>query len=58
MTSLTELYLYGTQIRDAGLVHLKGLTSLKELSLDGTQIRGAGLAELKAALPKCEVTGP
>ena len=39
--------LYGTQITDAGLVHLKGLASLTELSLDETQITDAGLVHLK-----------
>ena len=39
--------LIGTQITDAGLVHLKDLTSLKDLYLDGSQITGAGLVHLK-----------
>ena len=36
-----------TQITDAGLVHLKGLTSLRSLSLRYTQITDAGLQHLK-----------
>jgi internalin A len=39
--------LRGTQITDAGLEHLKGLTSLKSLYLNGTQITDAGLEHLK-----------
>ena len=39
---------YNTQITDAGLVHLKGLTSLKSLSLDHTQISDTGLEHLKS----------
>ena len=37
----------GTQITDAGLKHLKGLTSLTVLSLRQTQITDAGLEPLK-----------
>ncbi len=36
-----------TQITDAGLEHLKGLTSLKQLDLRDTQITDAGLVHLK-----------
>ena len=43
-----------TQITDAGLVHLEGLTSLQMLSLGYTQITDAGLAILKEALPNCD----
>jgi hypothetical protein len=37
----------GTQIKDAGLSHLKGLTYLQTLGLDETQITDAGLVHLK-----------
>ena len=47
--------LAGTQVTDAGLVHLKGLTKLKRLSLQGSQVTRAGVAELKKALPKCSI---
>jgi outer membrane protein assembly factor BamB/uncharacterized protein YjbI with pentapeptide repeats len=36
-----------TQVTDAGLVHLQGMTSLTGLSLVGTQITDAGLEQLK-----------
>ena len=39
--------LNNTQITDAGLEHLKGLTSLEELLLAATQITDAGLEHLK-----------
>ena len=37
----------GTQVTDAGLEHLKGLSRLQELYLDGTQVTDAGLEHLK-----------
>ena len=39
--------LIDTQVTDAGLVHLKGLTNLEVLSLEGTQVTDAGLVHLK-----------
>ena len=42
-----RLNLSHTQVTDAGLVHLKGLTKLGQLCLDNTQITDAGLAHLK-----------
>jgi hypothetical protein len=36
-----------TQVSDAGLVHLKGLTGLKYLRLSHTKITGTGLLHLK-----------
>ena len=44
---ITSIDLRGTQVTDAGLVHLKGLTSLKELILSYTQITDARLLHLK-----------
>ena len=44
---ITSIDLRGTQVTDAGLVHLKGLTSLRLLALDGTQVTDAGLAHLQ-----------
>ena len=53
------LNLGSTQITDAGLEHLKGLTSLTTLYLANTKITDAGLAErlaeIKAALPNCVI---
>ena len=56
LTSLETLRLAGTQITDAGLVHLKALTSLQVLSLDNTQVTDAGVAKLKEALPDCRIS--
>ena len=44
---VVEIDLLGTQVTDAGLVHLKGLSSLNWLDLDGTQLTDAGLIDLK-----------
>ena len=52
---VVELALSSTQITDAGLVHLKGLTELTSLGLSSTQVTDAGIAELKKALPKCAI---
>ena len=41
------LCLDGTQVTDAGLEHLKGLTRLQSLDLSGTQVTDAGLEHLK-----------
>ena len=38
---------YITQLTDAGLAHLKGLTNLQTLDLKGTQVSDAGLTHLK-----------
>ena len=46
--NLTDLWLGGTDITDAGLVQLKGITSLKLLTLDSDMhITDAGLEHLK-----------
>ena len=46
--NLTDLWLGGTDITDAGLAQLKGITSLKLLTLDGDiHISDAGLEHLK-----------
>ena len=55
LAGLETLRLASTQVTDAGLVHLKGLTSLAHLNLTGTQITDAGLAKFKEALPNCEI---
>ena len=39
--------LTNTQVSDAGLVHLKGLTNLRQLNLRNTRISDAGLVHLK-----------
>ena len=44
---VVEVDLNGTQVTDAGLVHLKGMTKLKELGLEGTGVTDAGVMHLK-----------
>ncbi|MGO8753589.1 MAG: hypothetical protein ACLQNE_47250 [Thermoguttaceae bacterium] len=46
-TNVVEVALDHTQVTDAGLAHLKGLTQLQQLSLDNTQVTDAGLEHLK-----------
>jgi len=46
----------GTQVTDAGLVHLKGLTKLQQLDLLDTQVTDAGLVHLKG-LTKLKLLG-
>jgi len=52
-----SVFLDGTQITDADLIHLKGLTELEGLYLHGTQITDAGLVHLRD-LPRLEVLKP
>jgi hypothetical protein len=46
LAQVSELNLEGTQVTDAGLAHLAGLTALERLWLIGTQVTDAGLAHL------------
>ena len=41
------LFLSGTQVTDAGVVHLQGLTQLQRLSLGEAQVTDAGLVHLR-----------
>jgi hypothetical protein len=50
-SQLEWLNLDGTQVSDAGLVHLKRLTKLSQLNLFNTRVTDAGVNELKQALP-------
>ena len=53
--SVETLDLSRTQVSDAGLEHLKGLTSLTALDLSGTQVTDEGVEALKAAIPGLRV---
>jgi hypothetical protein len=55
LTRLEHLYIGGTAVTDAGLVHLRGLTRLKELKMPRTKATEAGVAALRAALPQAYV---
>ena len=46
MLELTELYLYESEVSDAGLAHLSNLTNLTILQLYDTEVSDAGLAHL------------
>jgi hypothetical protein len=48
--------LRGTQVTDAGLVHLEGLDNLDFLYLDNTQVTDEGVTKLQKALPNCKIT--
>jgi len=48
LTTLRQLELMQTNVTDAGLVHLKGLTELQRLNLYATQVTDAGLVNLTA----------
>jgi len=50
--------LQGTEISDAGLVHLMGLSNLTDLDLGGTEVSDEGISKLKEALPNCEIDFP
>jgi hypothetical protein len=43
---VVEVNLIGSEVTDAGLAHLAGLTALEALDLDYTQVTDAGLAHL------------
>jgi len=55
LTKLEMLYLYGTQITDAGVTHLERLTGLAILELIGTQVTPEGVKKLQEALPECQI---
>jgi Leucine-rich repeat (LRR) protein len=55
LPGLQRLRLDHTQVTDAGLRHLKGLTRLELLDLDSTQVSDAGVVELQRALPDLKI---
>ena len=55
MTQLEDLELSDTQVTDAGLTHLKGLSRLTYLNLKGTKVTIQGIKELQEALPNCDI---
>jgi hypothetical protein len=44
-----------TQVTDAGLEHIKGLTNLEQLWLIDTKVTDEGVEELEEALPQLQV---
>jgi internalin A len=55
LSNLSQLCLGGTQVTDAGLVHLTSLTRLSQLYLVNTQVTDAGIKELKRAVPSLAI---
>ena len=53
--SVIMVDLGNTQVTDAGLVHLRGLTRVKSLNLHNTQVTDEGVKKLQQALPNCRV---
>jgi len=49
------LKLNNTQVTDAGLKHLSGLSELEFLWVHNTEVTDAGVAELQKALPNCKI---
>jgi len=56
LTKLRSLGLSRTQVTDAGLEHLTGLTNLEKLWLANTQVSDEGVKKLREALRDCEIT--
>ncbi len=52
---LIALHLGGTEITDARLEQLKGLSSLETLDLTETKVTVEGINKLKQALPDCKM---
>lgn len=52
---MLELNLDGTQVTDAGLVHLHGMKELGAVRLQRTKVTRDGARALAAALPRCRV---
>jgi hypothetical protein len=44
-----------SEVTDAGLEHLKGLSRLQQLWLVSTKVTDAGVKKLQQALPKCRI---
>jgi hypothetical protein len=54
MNHLESLLPGNTDVNDAGLETIKGLTHLQNLSLWETKVTDAGVEDLQKALPNCE----
>jgi hypothetical protein len=53
---LHYLNLYGTEVTDAGLEHLKGLKSLESVHLWQSKVTEPGVKKLQTALPNAKIT--
>ena len=52
---MQDIGLSGTQVTDAGLVHLKGLTALRWIELSGSKVTPEGIERLRKSLPNAQV---
>lgn len=52
---VSHVSLANTQVSDAGLTHLQGLTQLQQLYLHSTRVTDPGVAELRKALPNVTI---
>lgn len=50
-----QVRLNGTEITDAGLLHLHRMTNVTELRIENTKVTEAGVVKLQKALPKCRI---
>ena len=55
-SNLDVLNLKNTEVSDAGLTHLKGLSKLTTLCLERTQVTDAGAKELMRAMPTLTIS--
>jgi hypothetical protein len=55
LNQLQQLFLSGTQVTDAGLMHLQEQTQLGELDLRNTKFTNQGVKKLDQALPNCKI---
>ena len=54
--SLNSLAVSGTELTDAGLQDLTGLTELSDLDLYATKVTDEGVKNLQQALPNCNIS--
>jgi hypothetical protein len=56
MSQVRLLNLAGSQVSDAGLVHLKKVSGLTTLDLRATNVTAKGVNDLRQSLPACTIS--